>query len=57
VPATTLEAAVAARVLSSMKDGRIRAEKHYRISTKKLKVKSKAAYLEQLEAVLYAGKM
>jgi 6-phosphogluconate dehydrogenase len=57
VPATTLEAAVAARVLSSMKDERTRAEKHYKVARKKLKVKSKTAYLKQLESALYAGKI
>ena len=41
VPATTLEAAVAARVLSSMKDERTRAESLYKINRKKLSPKSK----------------
>jgi 6-phosphogluconate dehydrogenase len=57
VPATTLEAAVAARVLSSMKDERARAEKVYAIPRKKLTGKSKAAVLKQLESALYAGKI
>jgi 6-phosphogluconate dehydrogenase len=57
VPATTLEAAVAARVLSSMKDERARAEKTYATPRKKLTGKSKAAVLKQLESALYAGKI
>jgi 6-phosphogluconate dehydrogenase len=57
VPATTLEAAVAARVLSSMKDERARAEKVYVIPRKKLTGKSRAAVLKQLECALYAGKI
>jgi 6-phosphogluconate dehydrogenase len=57
VPATTLEAAVAARVLSSMKDERVKAEKLYGLKTKKIKPKSKSAFLKQLEAALYASKI
>ena len=57
VPATTLEAAVAARVLSSMKTEREAAEKAYKIPRKKIPAKSKAAVLRQLEAALYAGKI
>lgn len=57
VPATTLEAAVAARVLSSMKDERVKGEKLYAISLKKLSPKSRAAFLKQLESALYAGKI
>jgi 6-phosphogluconate dehydrogenase len=57
VPATTLEAAVAARVLSSMKDERVRAEKTYAIPRKKLTAKSKSIVLKQLESALYAGKI
>lgn len=57
VPATTLEAAVAARVLSAMKDERTRAEGVYRISRKKLAPKSKAAFIRQLESALYAAKI
>lgn len=57
VPATTLEAAVAARVLSSMKDERAIAEKTYGIARKRLKPKSRAAFIKQLEAALYAGKI
>ena len=57
VPATTLEAAVAARVLSSMKDERTRAESLYKISRKKLSPKSQAAFIKQLESALYAAKI
>jgi 6-phosphogluconate dehydrogenase len=57
VPATTLEAAVAARVLSSMKDERVKGEKLYAISRKKIAPKSKAAFLRQLESALYAAKI
>jgi 6-phosphogluconate dehydrogenase len=57
VPATTLESAVAARVLSSMKDERMRAEKAYAIARKGMPPKSRATFLKQLEAALYAGKI
>ena len=57
VPATTLEAAVAARVLSSMKDERVKGEKLYAIARKKLAPKSNAAFLRQLESALYAAKI
>jgi 6-phosphogluconate dehydrogenase len=57
VPATTLEAAVAARVLSSMKDDRKAAEEHFGIARKKLSPKSRSAYIKQLESALYAGKI
>ncbi|MDE2446616.1 MAG: NADP-dependent phosphogluconate dehydrogenase, partial [Alphaproteobacteria bacterium] len=57
IPATTIEAAVAARVLSSMKEARVAAEKAYKIPRKKISAKSKAAVLRQLEAALYAGKI
>jgi 6-phosphogluconate dehydrogenase len=57
VPATTLEAAVAARVLSSMKEERVKAEKLYGITRTKIRPKSKAVFLKQLEAALYAGKI
>ncbi len=57
VPATTLEAAVAARVLSSMKDERVKGEKRYAISRKKIAPESKAAFLRQLESALYAAKI
>jgi 6-phosphogluconate dehydrogenase len=57
VPATTLEAAVAARVLSSMKDERVKAEKIYAVPRKKLNPKSKTTFLRQLESALYAAKI
>jgi 6-phosphogluconate dehydrogenase len=57
VPATAIEAAVAARILSSMKDERVAAEKAYAIKIKKISPKSKAAYMRQLESALYAGKI
>ena len=57
IPATTLEAAVAARVISSMKLDREAAEKAYKIPRKKIPEKSKAVVLRQLEAALYAGKI
>ncbi len=56
-PATTLEAAVAARVLSSMKDERMQAEKAYGIARRKLPPASRTAFLKQLESALYAGKI
>lgn len=57
VAASTLEAAVAARVLSSLKDERQRAETIYKIPRKKLSPKSRAAFIKQLESALYAGKI
>jgi 6-phosphogluconate dehydrogenase len=57
VPAGAIEAAVAARVISSMKDGRVAAAKAYGIKRKKLNPRSKTAFLKQLEAALYAGKI
>ena len=57
IPATAIEAAVAARILSSMKDERSKAEKAYALPVKKISAKSKAAYLRQLESGLYAAKI
>jgi len=57
VPATAIEAAVAARVLSSMKAERTRAEKAFAIPRRKLQPKSAPALIRQLEAALYAGKI
>ena len=57
VPATAIEAAVAARVLSSMKVERTRAEKAYALPVRKISPKSTAAYLRQLESGLYAAKI
>jgi 6-phosphogluconate dehydrogenase len=57
VSASTIEAAVDARVLSSMKVDRTAAEKAYKIARKKISPKSRATFLKQLEAALYAGKI
>jgi 6-phosphogluconate dehydrogenase len=57
VPATAIEAAVAARILSSMKVERTKAEKAYGLGVKRISPKSKAAYLRQLESGLYAAKI
>lgn len=57
VPATTLEAAVAARVLSSMKDERTRASAVFAIRRKSISPKSKIAFINQLESALYASKI
>jgi 6-phosphogluconate dehydrogenase len=57
VAASAIEAAVDARILSSLKTEREAAEKAYKIPRKKLKPKSKAAFLRQLEGALYAAKI
>lgn len=57
ISASTIEAAVDARVLSSMKTERVSAEKGYKIARKKITPKSRAAFLRHLEAALYAGKI
>jgi 6-phosphogluconate dehydrogenase len=57
VPATAIEAAVAARVLSSMKSEREAAEKAYSLSLDALQVKSKDAFIDELENALFAGKI
>jgi 6-phosphogluconate dehydrogenase len=57
IPATAIEAAVAARILSSMKTERIKAEKAYAVPVGKLSPASKASYLRQLESGLYAAKI
>ena len=57
IPATAIEAAVAARILSSMKAERIKADKAYALPVGKIKPKSKKAYLHQLESGLYAAKI
>ncbi len=57
VPATTMEAAVAGRILSSLKAERIKAEKAYSIARRKLRPASRTAYLRQLESALYAAKI
>jgi 6-phosphogluconate dehydrogenase len=57
VPATSIEAAVAARILSSLKDERIVAEKIYAARRRKIQSASKAFLLRQLESALYASKI
>ena len=57
VPASAIEAAVAARVLSSMKDQRVVAQELYGKKSGKLSPASKAAYLRQCESALYAAKI
>jgi len=57
VNASAIEAAVDARIMSAMKDERIKAEKAFKIPKKKMSVKSRAAFLRQLEGALYAGKI
>ena len=57
IPATAIEAAVAARVLSSIKDERQAAEKAYdNIGVEKISG-DKAALLKDLELALFAGKI
>jgi 6-phosphogluconate dehydrogenase len=57
IAATTIEAAVAARILSSLKQERQHAAALYGIKHQPLKPRSLAAFLAQLEAALYAGKI
>ena len=57
IPATGIEAAVAARILSSMKDQRVKAEALYGKRSQKLAVTSQASVLRQLESALYAAKI
>ncbi len=57
IPATAIEAAVAARILSSMKQERIKAEKAYAMPVGRITPKSKVLYLRQLESGLYAAKI
>ena len=57
VPASAIEAAVAARVLSSMKDQRVAAQELYGKRQSRLSPASKAAYLRQCESALYAAKI
>ncbi|MGI6854676.1 NADP-dependent phosphogluconate dehydrogenase [Mesorhizobium sp. 1B3] len=56
VPATAIEAAVAARVLSSMKDERIAAQKVFGVAGPGLSA-DRANLLPDLEAALFAGKI
>ena len=57
VNVSAIEAAVDARIISSMKDERLKAEKAYKLPRKKLSIKSRATFLRQLEGALYAGKI
>jgi 6-phosphogluconate dehydrogenase len=57
VPATAMEAAVAARSLSAMKAERERAEATYRIPPLPINVKDREALIAQLEGALLAGKI
>ena len=57
VNASAIEAAVDARIMSSLKGEREKAEKAYKLPKKKMLVKSRAAFLRQLEGALYAGKI
>jgi 6-phosphogluconate dehydrogenase len=57
VPATTMESAVAARILSSLKVERQKAAKAYPIRFPRLSARSRAAVLRQLEGALYAAKV
>ncbi len=56
IPATAIEAAVAARVLSSMKDERLAAEKVYGGGVAKIS-EPEGALLRDLELALFAGKI
>ncbi|MDP8997151.1 MAG: NADP-dependent phosphogluconate dehydrogenase [Pseudomonadota bacterium] len=57
VNASAIEAAVDARIISSMKDERVKADKAYKIPSKKISKASRAKVLKQLEGALYAGKI
>ncbi len=57
IPATAIEAAVAARGLSSFKTERLNAEKAYAGIQLKGKFKSKSALIKELELALFAGKI
>ena len=57
VPATAIEAAVAARGLSSFKAERLLAEKAYAGLEVKAKLKSRTALIKELELALFAGKI
>jgi 6-phosphogluconate dehydrogenase len=54
IPATAIEAAVAARVLSSMKDERIAAERVYDVATH---IQPDGTFVPALELALFAGKI
>ena len=57
VPATAIEAAVAARVLSSMKTERELAQARYGLEVPRMAPVDQAAFVGELEAALYAGKI
>jgi 6-phosphogluconate dehydrogenase len=57
VPASAIESAVAARVLSSMKEQRVAASALYNRKPERLSPASRAAYLRQCESALYAAKI
>ena len=57
VPATAIEAAVAARSLSSFKDERLAAEAAYGNLKTRFRAKPTPAFLRQLELALFAGKI
>jgi 6-phosphogluconate dehydrogenase len=57
VPATAIEAAVAARSLSSFKDERVSAQALYGSLKTQFKAKKSDALLRQLELALFAGKI
>jgi 6-phosphogluconate dehydrogenase len=57
VPATTMESAVAARILSSLKVERQKAAKAYPIRLPRLNAKDRASVLRQLQGALYAAKV
>ena len=57
VPATAMEAAVAARSLSSLKSEREQADKIYAMQRVRLAPSDRKAFIDQLEFALYAGKV
>ncbi len=57
VPATAIEAAVAARILSALKGERQMAESTYAIAPLHFAPPDRAAFIADLEAALYAGKI
>ena len=57
VNASAIEAAVDARIISSLKDEREKAEKAYKIPRKKISAANRTKILKQLEGALYAGKI
>jgi len=57
VPATVIEAAVAARVQSSQREVRIAGEKLFGAAKRKIAVADREAFIDNLEAALLAGKI